>query len=87
MNSKSTNLLPLFGAHLIQALNTTLQSEEERRGLFRRKESNWIHKMKKRHGSFKAQEYVQAFVWLFIFFFCMRAFISSEVELYLSLRI
>lgn len=48
MNSKSTNLLPLFGAHLIQALNTTLQSEEERRGLFRRKESNWIHKMKKK---------------------------------------
>lgn len=85
MNSKSTNLLPLFGAHLIQALNTTLQSEEERRGLFHRKKSNWIHKMKKRHGSFKAQEYVQAFVWLF--FFCMRAFISSEVELYLSLRI
>lgn len=67
MNSKCTNLLPLFGAHLIQALNTTLQSEEERRGLFHRKKSNWIHKMKKRHGSFKAQEYVQAFVWLFFF--------------------
>ena len=69
MNSKSTNLLPLFGAHLIQALNTTLQSEEERRGLFRRRKSNWVHKMKKRHCSFNAQEYVQAFVWLFIFFF------------------
>lgn len=66
MNSKSTNLLPLFGAHLIQALNTTLQSEEERRGLFHRKKSNWIHKMKKRHGSFKAQEY-ETFVWLFFF--------------------